>query len=101
MKLAIPVFAFLFAIPVTAGAEVILKNRDSRAYQLAIRHPNATKTMTIPSGSYLIVSDGAQTIQLRDTNGRPRGEPVAIVEGDRLEVRGGKLVKIPAESAKN
>lgn len=98
MRNKIPVLVALLAVPATASAEIILKNKDRKPYEVAIRHSVATKTMTIPAGSYLIVSEEALTVQLRDSAGNPKSEPLEVTDGDRIEVRAGKLVKKPSDA---
>lgn len=80
-------------LPAIASADIILKNKDAKAYQIAVRHSVAVTRTDVPARSYLIVTEGAETVQLRDAEGTPKGEVIIVADGDRLEVRGGKLVK--------
>ena len=85
--------------PALAHADIVLKNRDGRSYTIAVRHSVATTSTKLPGGSYMIVSDGAETVQLRDLDGNPKGEPITVADGDRFEVRHGKLTKTSAATA--
>ena len=80
-------------LPAVASADIILKNKDAKKYQIAVRHSVAVSATEVPAKSYLIVTDGAETVQLRDAEGNPKGEPITVADGDRLEVKGGKLTK--------
>lgn len=93
------VAASLFLMPALAGADIILKNKDGRSYQIAVRHSVATTRTAVPARSYLIVTEGAETVQLRDKDGNPTGEVIAVADGDRLEVEDGRLVKTAAAPA--
>lgn len=99
MRFPVSLLAALLALPATASAEIILKNRDRRPHQLLVRDPVSTKTTSVPAGSYLILSEDAHTIQLRDGSGNPKGAALEVANGDRVEVLGGKLVKKPADVA--
>lgn len=81
------------ALPAVASADIILKNKDGKKYQIAVRHSVAVSSTEVPARSYLIVTDGAETVQLRDLEGNPKGDPIVVADGDRLEVKGGKLTK--------
>ena len=87
------VAAGLAALPAAASADIILKNKDGRSYEIAVRHSVSTTRTTVPARSYLIVTEGAQTVQLRDGEGNPVGEPLEVADGDRLELSRGKLKK--------
>ncbi len=85
--------AGLFLLPGIAHADIILNNKDGRSYQIAVRHSVAVTRTDLPARSYLIVTEGAETVQLRDAGGNPKGEVIAVADGDRLEVRAGRLTK--------
>lgn len=85
--------AALAFLPATATADIILKNKDGRSHQIAVRHSVSTTTTTVPPRSYLIVTEGALSVQLRDSEGNPKGERIELADGDRLELSGGKLKK--------
>lgn len=87
-------FAAAVLFPAVAGADIILKNRDGRSYQIDVRHSVAVTRTDLPARSYLIVTEGARTVQLVDKDGTPRGEVIEVTDGDRLEVKRGRLVKI-------
>ena len=74
----------LLLLPEIAGADIILKNKDGKAYQIAVRHSVATTRTDVPARSYLIVTEGAETVQLRDAEGTPKGEIIAVTDGGRL-----------------
>jgi hypothetical protein len=90
---AAAIAASLFLLPALAHADIILKNKDGKSYQIAVRHSVAVTRTDLPARSYLIVTEGAETVQLRDGDGNPKGDIITVVDGDRLEVRGGKLTK--------
>ena len=96
IRAALGAASLLFLVPAAAQADIILKNKDGRAYQIAVRHSVATTRTDLPARSYLIVTEGAETVQLRDKEGNPKGEVITVADGDRLEVRGGKLTKTAA-----
>lgn len=85
--------AALFLLPALAHADIILKNKDGKSYQIAVRHSVAVTRTDLPARSFLIVTEGAQTVQLRDEEGNPKGDVIAVADGDRLEVSGGRLTK--------
>lgn len=87
------VLSALVAAPAVANADVILRNRDGKSYEIAVRHSVATTVTQVPARSFLIVTDGAQTIQLRGKDGTPRGDSFTVKDGDRFELKNGKLVK--------
>ena len=87
------VFAAVAAAPAVANADIILRNRDGRSYEIAVRHSVATTVTQVPAKSFLIVTEGAQHIQLRDRDGKPKGDTITVRDGDRLELKSGKLVK--------
>jgi hypothetical protein len=85
--------AAAFVVPAIAHADILLRNKDGKGYTIAIRHSVATTTTSLPAKCILIVTEGAQTIQLRDAQGEPKGAAIEVADGDRFEVRGGKLTK--------
>lgn len=85
--------AGLAVLPATASADIILKNKDGRSYEIAVRHSVSTTRTTVPARSYLIVTEGALSVQLRDSDGNPKGELIELADGDRLELSRGKLKK--------
>lgn len=92
----------LVLVPALAGADIILKNRDGKSYQIAVRHSVAVTRTDVPARSYLIITEGAETVQLRDAEGTPTGEVIKVADGDRLEVKAGRLVKTAsAPTARN
>ena len=92
-RLASAALAAGIFLPGIAGADIILKNKDGKAYQIAVRHSVATTRTDVPAKSYLIVTEGAETVQLRGSDGEPKGDIITVADGDRLEVRAGRLVK--------
>lgn len=97
LRAALIAAGFLF--PAVAAADIILKNRDGRSYQIDVRHSVAVTRTDLPARSYLIVTEGARTVQLLDTDGTPRGDVIEVADGDRLEVKRGRLVKLPSAPA--
>ena len=81
------------AFPAVAHADILLKNKDRKPYQLAIRHEVTTTVVDVPAGSYLVVTEGARTVQVRDAQGNATGEAIPVSEGDRLMLQNGKLQK--------
>ena len=83
----------VFLMPAAAAADIILKNSDGKAYQISVRHSVAVTRTDLPARSYLIVTEGAKTVQLLDADGSPKGEVIDVADGDRLELKRGRLVK--------
>lgn len=79
------------ALPAVSHADLLLKNHDRRAYDIAVRYNVATSIQNVPSGTYIVITEGANSVQLRDKDGNPLGDPVEVGDGDRLYVKGGKL----------
>ena len=91
--------ALFFLVPGVANADIILKNKDGKSYQISVRHSVSTTTTTVPARSYLIVTEGAASVQLRGPDGAPKGALIEVADGDRLELKGGKLVKTSSTTA--
>lgn len=81
------------ALPSLAHADILLKNKDRRSYQLAIRHEVTTTIVDVPANTYMVVTEGARSVQVRDAQGNPKGEPIMVSEGDRLMLQNGQLKK--------
>lgn len=93
IRTAVSALVVALSLPAIAHADILLKNKDRKPYQLAIRHDVTTTIVDVPAGSYMVVTEGARSVQVRDGQGNPKGEPIMVSEGDRLMLQNGQLKK--------
>lgn len=83
------------AFSAVASADILLENKDGHAWQIAIRHPVSTVTTEVPARGFMVLSEGALSVQIRDKSGNDVGKAVDVADGDRVTVKNGRLTRTP------
>ena len=83
----------LLAAPAVAHADILVHNLDGHTWELAVRHPTSTLMTEVPKHGFMVLSDGASTVQLQDANGNAVGAAIDVDDGDKLTVKNGRLTR--------
>ena len=83
----------LVSLPAVAQADILVHNLDDHTWELAVRHPHSTLMTEVPKHGFMVLSDGASTVQLQDEKGNAIGSAVDVDDGDKLTVKNGKLIR--------
>ena len=83
----------LASLPAIAHADILVHNLDGHTWEIAVRHPHSTLMTEVPKHGFMVLSDGASTVQLQDANGNAVGSAVDVEDGDKLTVKNGKIVR--------
>ena len=83
----------LVSLPAIAHADILVHNLDGHTWEIAVRHPHSTLMTEVPKHGFMVLSDGASTVQLQDANGNAVGSPMDVEDGDKLTVKNGKIVR--------
>ena len=93
MKIVPLVVLAVVAAPAVAHADILVHNLDGHTWELAVRHPDSTLDTEVPGHGYMVLADGASTVQLRDKEGNAVGAAVDVADGDKLTVKNGKIAR--------
>src|SRR5438270_13667754 len=93
MKKTVPLALMLLSFPAVAQADILVHNLDGHAWSIAVRHSSSTLNTEVPARGFMVLADGATTVQLQDRQGNVGGQPTDVEDGDQLAVKSGKIVR--------